>query len=80
MVPAGWHTPITAAPGSLQNVPAADLLPARRHLVQSRLDAQRALLAAGQTRHTPIEVTVDGIIWDGHHGARAAADLGKRLT
>lgn len=41
------------------------------------LDFQRALLRAGTKRWTPIQVTRDGVIWDGHHAARAAAEEGR---
>ena len=60
-------------------MPATDLLPSRRHLVQTRLDFQRGLLAASQSRHTPVEVAANGVIWDGHHGTRAAAEKGSTI-
>lgn len=37
---------------------------------------QQALRDAGLGRSTPIEVTPDGVIWDGHHAARIAAESG----
>jgi hypothetical protein len=52
------------------------LLPSRSNLTRARLDFQRQLLLSGQARHSRIDVTAEGVIWDGHHGARAAADLG----
>jgi hypothetical protein len=30
----------------------------------------------GKSRYSLIEVTIDGVIWDGHHGVRAAAEMG----
>jgi hypothetical protein len=41
---------------------------------------QQALLDAGTVRSTPIEVTPDGVIWDGHHAARIAAKSGMRIS
>jgi len=74
-VPPGWQSPITAQPGQTQQgVDPLRLLPARRSLQRIRLDAQRALLLAGTPRTTPITVTRDGVIWDGHHAVRAAAE------
>jgi hypothetical protein len=79
--PAGWQNPITATPGQLQQgVDARLLLPSRSELVQSRLTFQRALLQAGKQRFTPIEVTPDGVIWDGHHAVRAAAEKEQTVT
>jgi hypothetical protein len=79
-IPPGWLNPIVAAPGGLQSgVRAADLLPSRHDLNRARLDAQLALLASNQPRWTPIQVTADGVLWDGHHGARAAAENGANV-
>ncbi len=76
--PANWQNPITVAPGQFQaNVDPLMLLPSRSDLSQVRLDMQQALLDAGARRTTPIEVTSDGVIWDGHHAVRIAAE--KRL-
>jgi hypothetical protein len=50
------------------------LLPSRTDLILLRLEAQRHLLQAGQRRYTMIQVTTEGVIWDGHHGVRAAAE------
>ena len=69
-VPANWQNPITELPGHLQvNVNPLSLLPSRHDLSKVRLDMQQALLDAGLERHTAIEVTPDGVIWDGHHAA-----------
>jgi hypothetical protein len=38
---------------------------------------QQQLLHAGMTRSTPIRVTPDGAIWDGHHAARLPAEQGR---
>lgn len=45
-------------------------------LVRRRLEAQRELIRAGTRRTSPIFVTPDGVIIDGHHGTRAAAEAG----
>jgi len=79
--PPGWQNPITVPPGQVQTgVDARLLLPGRGDLIQSRLDFQRALLQAGRPRLTPIQVTRDGVIWDGHHAVRAAAELGQTVS
>jgi hypothetical protein len=73
--PTGWYNPITVPPGQVQSgVDARLLLPSRGDLIQARLDAQRALRQAGTPRSTPIQVTPDGVIWDGHHAIRVAAE------
>lgn len=80
MHPPNWHNPITAAPGQVQTgVDPQLLLPSRHDLIRARLEAQRALILAGQPRATLIQVTADGVVWDGHHGARAAAEEGRTV-
>jgi hypothetical protein len=77
----GWQNPITSAPGQTQSgIDPLLLLPSRKDLVKTRLTTQHLLLSAGQDRSTPIEVTIDGVIWDGHHGVRAAAERGVSVT
>jgi hypothetical protein len=79
--PPNWQNPITAPLGQYQtNVNPLSLLPSRKDLSQVRLDIQKALLDAGSERHTPIQVTVDGVIWDGHHAVRIAAERGIEVT
>jgi hypothetical protein len=48
-------------------------------LVGSRLELQRQLLLAGQPRRTPIKVAAEGVIWDGHHAVRVAAEEGRPI-
>jgi hypothetical protein len=68
-------------PGQFQsNVDPLLLLPSRSDLLQRRLDMQQALLDAGIQRTTPIEVTPDGVIGDGHHAVRIAAGKGLPIT
>jgi len=44
------------------------------------LDRQRGLVLKGTRRHTYIEVTVDGVVSDGHHGVRAASEfIGQKV-
>ena len=50
------------------------LLPGRHDLERVRLEFQRSLQQSGRRRYTPIEVTRGGVIWDGHHAVRAAAE------
>jgi hypothetical protein len=76
--PGPWYNPIVAAPGQVQaGVDPGLLLPSRSDLSASRLAIQRQLLQSGQRRRTPIQVTSEGVTWDGHHGARAAAEAGQ---
>lgn len=35
---------------------------------------------AGVQRHTAIKVNGDGVIWDGHHAVRVAAERGIKVT
>jgi hypothetical protein len=78
VVPANWRNPM---PGQLQsNVNPLSLLPSRDDLLQVRLDVQKALMDAGSERHTPIQVTAAGVIWDGHHAIRIAAERGIDVT
>jgi hypothetical protein len=78
--PVGWLNPIVASPGQRQvGVDPNRLLPARADLDRNRLAAQAALLNAGTTRHTPVQVTANGVIYDGHHAVRAAAECGALL-
>jgi hypothetical protein len=73
--------PITAPPGQIQtNVDPLLLMPSRHDLLQVRLDMQQALMDAGTQRYTPIEVSPDGVIWDGHHAVRIAAERGVLVT
>jgi hypothetical protein len=78
--PSGWQNPITVPPGQIQTgIDPAILLPSRRRLERVRLEDQRALLLSGTVRTTPILVTTGGVIWDGHHAVRAAAEEGRMI-
>ena len=78
--PPAWQSPITAQPGQVQvGVDACSLLPSRTDLEQARLDVQAALRQTGTPRSTPILVTIQGVIWDGHHAVRLAAENGERV-
>ncbi len=75
--PPGWKNPITVAPGQTQaGIDPRLLLPARKDLIRARLELQRSLISSGQPRLSPILVTPDGVIYDGHHAVRAAAEEG----
>jgi hypothetical protein len=72
---AGWPSPITVPPGQVQ--PGVDpnrLRPSRGDLIKSRLEFQRSLIRAGRPRLTPIQASREGVIIDGHHAVRAAAE------
>jgi hypothetical protein len=60
-------------------VDASMLPPSRGDLEQGRLNHQRILRQTQTTRLTPIQVGVDGVIWDGHHAVRVAAELGETV-
>ena len=76
--PEDWQNPITAGPGHLQpDVDPAHLRPGRSDLIRSRLEFQRNLIRRNQSRYTPIQVSRDGVIIDGHHYVRAAAEEGR---
>ena len=78
--PPAWQSPITAQPGQVQvGVDACSLLPSRSDLEQARLDVQAALRQTGTPRSTPILVTIEGVIWDGHHAVRLAAENGEMV-
>lgn len=78
--PPGWQSPITVPPGRTQaGVDACSLLPSRADLERTRLAVQAALRQAGTPRSTPILVTVEGVIWDGHHAVRLAAENGETV-
>jgi hypothetical protein len=69
------ESPITESPGHSQGgVDPIQLRPSRHDLSSSRLEVQRALIRAGRPRFTPILVTSEGVIVDGHHAVRAAAE------
>lgn len=77
---AGWQNPITAPPGQVQHgVDPTSLRPARSDLIRARVEFQRSLLRSGRPRHTPIQVSPDGVIIDGHHAVRAAAEEGRTV-
>jgi hypothetical protein len=72
--------PINGMPGSIQNrVDPKMLRPGRRNLIAARLNFQRQLLVSGQTRFTPIIASREGVIIDGHHAVRAAAEQGRSI-
>jgi len=80
-VPDDWSNPIAGRHGETQaGVIPEQLLPSRQDLLQSRLDHQIQLMQAGVIRWTPILVTPDGVIIDGHHAVRAAAELGELVS
>jgi hypothetical protein len=79
--PRGWRNPINVGPGAVQTgVDPSRLLPSRHDLIRQRLEFQRALAKAGQSRFTPILVTPDGVIVDGHHAVRAAVEEGRPIN
>lgn len=79
-VPASWQNPIVVPAGQIQKaVDARLLLPSRSDLIQLRLDFQRGLRQTGHPRLTPIQVTIQGVVWDGHHAVRVAAEFGETV-
>jgi hypothetical protein len=72
--------PIQAKPGDVQHdVDPALLLPGRADLSRKRLEFQRSLIRSNRERFTPIQVSRNGVIIDGHHYVRAAAEEGRRV-
>ena len=63
----------------LDDIDPGSLLGSRATLEGARLEFQRKLVQTGTKRFTTIKVTEDGIIYDGHHGARAALELGEAV-
>jgi len=79
-LPGGRQNPITVHPGKMQYaVDPCLLLPSRGDLDHRRLVVQRGLLQTGQPRFSPIQVTPEGVIWDGHHAIRVAADANQTV-
>jgi hypothetical protein len=77
MGPVGWRNPITLPAGQIQTgLDPNQLIPSRGELIRHRVEFQRRLMQSRQKRMTPIRVTQEGVIWDGHHAIRAAAELG----
>ena len=77
----GRPFPPDAKPGqSLQNIDPNTLQAGRADLVGGKLATQRQLIQQGVPRTTPIQVTPSGIIWDGNHGAAAAAKAGAPVN
>jgi hypothetical protein len=75
-----WENPITGPPGQIQvGVDPNRLRPSRDDLILSRLNLQRHLLLSRRQRYTPIVVSKDAIIIDGHHAVRAAAEDGQSV-
>jgi hypothetical protein len=60
----------------LRGIDPASLLSNKTVLEEWRINLQRQLIATGIRRHTLIQVNLDGIIIQGNHGARAAAEAG----
>ena len=73
--------PITAQAGTVQRGvnPAALRAGDQMRLQSSRLVIQKQLIQSGTKRYDPIIVSRQGVIYQGTHGARAAADLGTSV-
>jgi hypothetical protein len=63
----------------LRGVDPATLFANKPELEESRLEDQRQLIATGTPRYTLIQVNRQGIILQGNHGARAAAEAGVAI-
>lgn len=75
--PANDPNPIMTPAGQVQEgVDPLRLRPVRNDLIRTRLEHQRSLLRTGVPRWTPIQVSCEGVILDGHHAVRAAAEEG----
>ena len=60
----------------LQGIDAATLRSNKTFLEEWRLELQRQLIANGIKRSSLIKVNCQGIILEGNHGARVAAEMG----
>jgi len=77
----GTPFPQNAHPGqTFSNINPVSLQAGRSDLVAGRLAQQQWLIQQGILRTTLIQVTTDGVIWDGNHGAAAAAQAGMSVT
>jgi hypothetical protein len=73
----GEPFPSGAQPGQiLDHIDPNSLQAGRPVLDAGRLAEQERLIQQGIPRATPIQVTPAGVIYDGNHGARAAAQAG----
>jgi hypothetical protein len=78
--PPNWQNPVTVGPGQTQTgIDPRTLLPSRPDLSRTRLETQRQLIGSGRRRWSPVLVTLAGIIYDGHHAVRAAAEEGTSV-
>jgi hypothetical protein len=78
--PVDWQNPITEPPDQVQyGVDPSRLRPSRDDLIRGRLNLQCQLLRSRRKRFTPIVVSKDGVIIDGHHAIRAAAEKGQTV-
>jgi hypothetical protein len=77
----GPANPITASPGFPQRGvdPTALRAGNQTSLEASRIANQKALILSGTPRFDPIVVTRDGVVIDGAHAVRAAAELGQTV-
>jgi hypothetical protein len=66
-----------AEPGRvLTGIDPVSLKAGRANLVRGRLQLQLALMRQQIERWTPIEVTRSGVVYDGNHAVRSAAEMG----
>ncbi|MCE9553164.1 MAG: hypothetical protein K8T91_07270 [Planctomycetes bacterium] len=80
-MPPGKPLPIGVVAGDIiEDVDARTLQASRLDLWSENIEIQESLIAAQISRDTLIQVTKNGIIWDGHHGAAAAARRGLSIT
>ena len=77
----GSQFPVGAPTGrTIPNIDPNSLQAGRGDLMTGRLARQQQLIEQGTPRITPIKVTPEGVIWDGNHGARAAAEAGVPVS
>lgn len=65
--------------GQILSVSPHTLKPARTSLECTRLERQRHLQKQHIARLTPVQVNPEGVIVDGHHAVRAAAEDGSMI-
>ena len=72
--------PGTASGQIVADVDPDTLFAGRDSLENSRLIVQRELIERGIRRFTIIEVNRDGVVLNGNHGVRAAAEAGTAVS
>ncbi len=63
----------------IRGVDPRSLRAGRVNLISGVLDIKRQRAVAGIARPSMIEVTVDGVLWDGNHAVRVAIEMSRTV-